>query len=164
MTDERYECVVACITQYQDRYYKLAYSYVKNKEEALDIVQNAVLRALENYSKLKNKAAAKTWLYRIVINEALRYLEKNRREILSGEEKMPETPYYEEAYERDDGVKKAVSSLPAELRTVIVLRYFEELSLKEIAEVTQTNLSTVKTRLYGAQRRLRDAMKEVASL
>lgn len=158
--DDKYECIVSCITENQERYYRLAYSYVKDRDSALDVVQNSVLRALQNCHKLNESAAVKIWLYRIVVNESIRYIGKNKREMPSEAPEGIESVYTERAYDRDDTVYKAVSKLPEEMRTVIVLRYFEELSLKEIAEITDTNLNTVKTRLYSSHRRLRKFLEE----
>ncbi len=76
MKRDSYESVVSCIIENQDRFYRLAFSYVQNADDALDAVQNAACKALENYRSMKNPKAVKTWLYRIVINESLLLLRK----------------------------------------------------------------------------------------
>ena len=58
----------------QERYYKVAFSYVKNREDALDIVHDAIVKALQSFHTLRNPAYAKTWFYRILINESLSFL------------------------------------------------------------------------------------------
>lgn len=161
-TDEKYELVVSCITENQDSLYRLAYSYTRERHSALDIVQNSVLRALEGYEKLRDTGAVKPWLFRIVVNEANRYMAKNKREIPSEPSELPEEAYIEKAYEKGDGnaVFEAVLHLPEDMKTVVILRYFEDMSLKEIAEATDTALSTVKSRLYAAHRRLEKTLEK----
>ena len=162
MKDKKYELVVSCITENQEMMYRLALSYAKERDGALDIVQNTVLKALKAYESLRTDDAVKGWLFRILVNEALRYVDKNKREIPSPREELPESEYREKAYDSDGGeVYDAVMRLPPELRTIVILRYFEELSLREISEATGINLNTVKTRLYTAHKRLREELKEV---
>ena len=162
-TEDKYKLTVSCITENEDNIYRLALSYVKDRDKALDIVQNTVLRALENYKKLRSGDSVKPWLFRIAVNEANRYMVKNGREIPKEASEMPEEPYIEKAYEKSEGsaVYEAVMLLPEEMRTVVILRYFEEFSLNEIAEATGANPSTVKSRLYAAHRRLERMLKEV---
>lgn len=69
-----YEMLVTYIVENQDKFYRLAFSYAHNQEDALDIVQNAVCKALENYQNLNNQRAIRTWMYRIVVNESLQLL------------------------------------------------------------------------------------------
>ena len=162
MKDRKYELIVSAITENQNSMYRLALSYAREKEGALDIVQNTILRALRSYQSLREEEAAKSWLFRILVNEAARFLDKNSFEIPSSGEEFPEGEYREKAYDSDGGeVYDAVMRLPAEFRTIVILRYFEELSLREISEATGINLNTVKTRLYTAHKRLREELKEV---
>ena len=163
MTNEKYELTVACITTNQDSIYRLAYSYTKDRDKAFDIVQNTVLRALENYERVKDSASLRSWLFRIAVNEANRYVVKNQREIPTESSDMPEETYIEKAYERGDesAVYEAVTRLPEDMKTVVILRYFEEMELKEISEATGAPLSTVKSRLYAAHRRIERMLKEV---
>ena len=62
----------------QHKFYRLAYSYVKNRDEALDLVQEAVVRALQKLSALRQPEYMKTWFYRILVNECLMYLRKRK--------------------------------------------------------------------------------------
>lgn len=159
MKQDRYDLTVEYILENQERSYRLAYSYIQEREGALDVVQNAVCRALEKCWDLKDPDAVASWFYRIVVNEALAYLRKNKKEVSTAPEELKEETYREPGYERADGTEedlyRRVLQLPPDMKTVVLLRYYEELSLKEIAQVTGTNLNTVKTRLYSALRRLR---------
>lgn len=155
MKKSKYDVIVEHILENQAKSYRIAYSYVPEKEAALDIVQNAICKALENYSSLRKEEAVKSWFYKILVNEAVQYIRKNRREISCEPEKIKEEVYVERAYEPGEEVYRKVCELPEQMRTVVLLHYFEQLTLKEIAEVTDTNLNTVKTRLYAALKRLK---------
>lgn len=159
MKKDIYDLLVEHIVANQEKYYRIAYCYVYNKDAALDIVQNAICKALEGYEKLRNEKAIKTWFYRIVINESLQYIRKNKREIAWEPSEMKEEAYYETAYEPADDVYHKVCALPEQMKTIVILHYFEQLTLKEIAEATGINLNTVKTRMYTALRQLKCEME-----
>ena len=76
-----YDQTVEYILDNQEKMYRLAYSYVQNKENALDVVQNAICTALEKCDSIRNPEALRTWIYRVVVNEALQLLRKGKREI-----------------------------------------------------------------------------------
>ena len=69
-----YERLIQYILENQDRFYRVAYSYTRHQEDALDVVQNAVCKALEAHESIKNEDAIRTWFYRILINECLTVL------------------------------------------------------------------------------------------
>ena len=164
MKQDQYSKIVSYITENQKMFYRLAYSYVQDRDAALDVVQNAACQALEKCWGVKNPSALKTWYYKIVVNEALQYLRKNRREISTQPEDMREEAYLEEGYDRADEdarVFAQVLKLPPDMKTVVLLRFYEQLSLAEIAGVTDTNLNTVKSRLYAALKKLRKSLEEM---
>lgn len=163
MTGNHYDQIVEYILANQDKFYRLAYSYIKNPDGAMDAVQSAICRALEKYRTLRDIKAVKTWFYRILVNECLMYLRKHEKEILldsEGFEGLNEgRVYIESAFEPGVEVLKLLDRLNPEVKTVILLYFFEELTLKEIAEITQTNLNTVKSRMYSGLRKLKGLMK-----
>lgn len=143
------------LVEEQARFYRLAYSYLKNREEALDAVQTAVCRALERQGSLRDAAAMKSWFFRILVNTCMDALrQRGRIAPLPQEEAGVLDPEPE-----DGSLARRVDALPPEQGTVIRLRFYEELTLKEISAVTGWNLSTVKTRLYTALRKLRISME-----
>ena len=149
------------IMENQNKYYRVAYCYVRNKEAALDIVQNTIVKVLENQDSIRNKKAVKTWIYRILINECLTELRKVKREIPYEPEQLKEDSYKEEFYDGGkEALFKAINTLPEKQKEVILLHYYEYLTLKEIAQITETNLSTVKTRLYSGLAKLKSILKE----
>ena len=153
-----YDCTVQYIIENQNKFYRLAYSYVQEEQAALDVVQNAICRALEGCFGLKNPLALKTWFYRILVNESLQYLRKRKKETTLTEEHTATLTYREE----DKRAYEAVIQLPEAMKNVVLLHYYEDLTLKQIAEITDTPLSTVKTRLYSALKKLKLTLKEEA--
>ena len=140
-----------------ESYYRLAFSYVHQEADAMDIVQEVAYKAMLKADTLKNEKFAGTWVYRIIINEAKEYLRKNRKEYAEPGER----PAEEERY-GDLELKEAVDQLPAEERELIILRFYEDKQLSEIAEILQENLSTVKSRLYRTLRKLREELEVMA--
>lgn len=148
------------LTQYlvenQAGFYRWAYGVLKNPDEALDAVQTAVCRALEHQDSLRNTGAVRTWFYRILMNVCNDALRQRDRVIPFPADLEPAREDPEPA---DDTLAQRVDALPPEVGTVIKLRFYEELTLKEISRITGQNLSTVKSRLYAGLKKLRIAME-----
>lgn len=138
----------------QARFYRLAYSYLHSREEALDAVQTAVCRALEKQDSLKDADAMRTWFYRILVNVCTDLLRQRKRVTLVPPEAL-DAGSYEDPLPEDGSLARRVNALPPEIASVIRLRFYEELSLQEISEVVNCPLSTVKTRLYTGLKKLR---------
>ncbi len=155
-----YERLIQYILENQDRFYRVAYSYTRHQEDALDVVQSAVCKALEAHKNIKNEDAIKTWFYKILINECLTVMKKRKRFLPADEVLGQEEVYYEKGYEQDDDMEKELDSLELDVQGIIKLRFFEELSLKEIASITGLNLNTVKTKLYRGLKQLKENMQE----
>lgn len=132
-------------------YYRLAYTYVRNEPDALDIVQESACRAIAECEKVKNPEHLSTWLYRIVINTALDFVRKHKREEAS--DSLPE-PVWEDHYE-DMDLMELLMSLDEKSRTILILRYFEDRTLEDIASICGENINTVKARLYRTLKKLR---------
>lgn len=155
-----YEKLIQYILENQDRFYRVAYSYTRHQEDALDVVQSAVCKALGAYENIKNADAIKTWFYRILINECLTVIKKRKRVFLTADDFEWEEVYYEKGYEQDDDIEKELDKLELDVQGIIKLRFFEELSLKEIASITGLNLNTVKTKLYRGLKQLKENIQE----
>ena len=132
-------------------FYRIAFSYVRNEADAQDIVQESAYKAIFHARKLKKPEYARTWICRIVINEAVSFLRKSKRE--QTEPMDRELPGQEKEDMTD--LRNAVEKLAPEEKTVIILRYFEDMKLEEIAEVCEESLSTVKSRLYRTLKKLK---------
>lgn len=131
--------------------YRLAYSYTHNEEDAMDVVQESAYRAIRYSGQVKQPEYVKTWLCRIVINTACTYL-KERSNIVPLSELQENAK--EDTYQ-DFDMLGALSNLEERERTIIILRYFEDRKLSEIAEILEENLNTVKSLLYRALKKLK---------
>ena len=139
------------LTDNYERYYRLAYSYMRNEDDALDVVQESAYRAIRDCRKVRNKDYLSTWIYRIVVNTALDMLRRKKKETTT--EELPEIPV-EDQY-RDLELRTVLNRLDDKSRTIILLRYFEDLKLEDIADIVGDNLNTVKARLYRSLKKLR---------
>ncbi|MFD1205555.1 MULTISPECIES: RNA polymerase sigma factor [Sporosarcina] len=158
--DEKFELVEAFIVEHQHAHYRLAYSYVKNKENALDIVQEAILKALRSVDRLSEVQYLKTWFYRIIVNTAIDFIRKHQRVTVMDDEILTVHLPASDNQVTDFDLQEAVDHLPPTYKTIIILRFFEDLKIEEIADITGDNVNTVKTRLYTALRKLRVDMGE----
>ena len=116
---------------------------------------------MEHYETLKNEDAVRTWFYRIVVNESMAFLKKNRREIPTEDGFAAEIPYYEAGYEAEGDIYEEINRMELDVQNIMKLRFYEELSLKEIAEITRMNLNTVKAKLYRGLKLLKLNIQEV---
>ena len=136
--------------------YRLAYSYVRNEEDALDIVQESVYKAIKNAGKVQQEAYIRTWILRIVMNTAVDLIRSRKNE--TGLEEAGETGK-EDTYQDFDTLE-ALKILEPREKAVIVLRFFEDQKLEDIARTLQENTNTVKTILYRSLKKLRVELTE----
>jgi RNA polymerase sigma-70 factor (ECF subfamily) len=134
-----------------DKYYRLAYSYVKNEQDALDIVQESAYRVIKDLDQLKERNYLSTWIYRIVINNAIDSLRKKKRETVS---LLEVELVHEDQYQEEDPLA-LLSTLEDKDRALVILKYLEDWKLEEISEIMEMNISTVKSRLYRALKKLK---------
>lgn len=139
------------------KYYRIAYSYVKNEHDALDIVGEAAYRGLKNLHALRAQESLDSWLTRIVVNAAVDYARGNRRVVPCEDAVLERAAVQEEDLIPEDSLDlfAALDALSEKDRACVILRYFEEYSFPGISQVLQEPESTVKSRLYRALRKMR---------
>lgn len=138
-----------------EKFYRLAYSYVKNEDDAMDIVQESVCKALTAKRTLHTEQYLQAWCYRIVINTAIDVLRKKKKESIGVEEYLlSEKGQNDRNYENVE-VMELLAKLKEKDRVVLILRYFEDMKLEDIAQVTGEKVSTIKSRLYRALKQLK---------
>jgi len=139
--------------QNRERFYRIAYSYVGNEAEALDVVSDAIVKALEKGDSLKDRNAMATWAYRILVHAATDSLRKNKRVVYLDDVRQQD-PGQPDVYLNLD-LMAALRRLPDAQRIVVVLHFLEQMTLDETAAALGEHLSTVKSRLYKALKILR---------
>lgn len=140
------------IAEYQVYLYKTAFLYVKNEADSLDAVQECVMRGLLAIGKLKEPQYFKTWITRILLNCIWQGKKQTQTVALEEyREKGVENYLIEEKVDLYD----AIDSLKEQYKTVVILFYFQELKIKEIARIMEIPEGSVKAYLYRAKKQLR---------
>lgn len=159
------------ILKYQKQLFSTVFNIVKDEDLAMDIVQEAFLKAYEGLPNLRNKDQFYPWIKRIAINESLMKFDRNKRFVDMYNEDQDEDDYFfnsitdetnpekellEEEIRRY--IRKYVDSLPSKLRTVIILREVEDMSYEEIADILQIPIGTVRSRLFNARQIIKERL------
>ena len=142
--------------------FRIAMSILKNRDDADDAVCEIVEKAYESIHKLNNCNYFKTWIIRILINQANTEYQRRSKIIFLND--IGSEPQYEDAYDLgNDELNTAVANLSLDLRTVITLYYFQDMRIKEIASVLKIPQGTVKWRLSKAKSVLKERLSEAPS-
>jgi len=157
------------VTRHRDRIFARALSMMRNEEEAIDLSQEAWVKAWQRLEQFQGESSFTTWITRIVINLCLDQLRKQKRQRAESIEEMDEetggverqmpvvTVNPTERLERGElrqRIDRALDQLSHEHRTVLVLHEFEEMEYKEIAKTMGCSIGTVMSRLFYARRKL----------
>ncbi|ADU28457.1 RNA polymerase sigma factor SigW [Evansella cellulosilytica] len=160
---------------YKDKVYQIAYRMLGNVHEAQDVAQEAFLRAYVNIESYDTNRKFSTWLFRIATNLAIDRIRKKKPDFhledkvagtedldyysqFATEDKLPEEKVVQ--YETQDWVQKEIMALPPKYRSAIILKYIEDLSLKEISNILNLPVATVKTRIHRGREALRKRLRE----
>ncbi|MCP4645180.1 MAG: sigma-70 family RNA polymerase sigma factor [bacterium] len=168
------------VRRHKDRLYNVVYRFLGNREDALDVCQEAFVRAYRSIDGFKGNAKVYTWLYSIAANLArnrlrdggrkgrnrgtsLEVLQETAPGVLRESEGRTPSPRAEaEGSELQELLQQCLEELPDHYRMAFVLRTFEDLSYEEVAEIVGCPVGTVKSRLNQARRMLRDRLSELS--
>jgi RNA polymerase sigma-70 factor (ECF subfamily) len=150
------------VERYQLPMYRTAAGIVDSPDQAKDVTQNGFIKAWKKLDSFNSDYRFFSWLYRIIINEALNHCRGNDKTVTLSSVVTNETTPHQKVVtaEETSQVKKAIQQLKPHYRTVIHLRHFEELSYKDIASVLDIEPKTVKSRLYTARSNLREIISD----
>ncbi|WP_366561273.1 RNA polymerase sigma factor SigW [Bacillus velezensis] len=161
---------------YKDKIYQLCYRMLGNVHEAEDIAQEAFIRAYVNIDSFDINRKFSTWLYRIATNLTIDRIRKKKPDYyldaevagaegltmysqIAADGVLPEEAVL--SLELSDTIQKKILKLPDKYRTVIVLKYIDELSLIEIGEILNIPVGTVKTRIHRGREALRKQLRDL---
>lgn len=153
--------------QYGDELKRIAFLYVNDVNQCEDIIQEVFISCYNNLNQFKNDSTYKTWLYRITINKCKDYLRKWSfrniiyRPVMQAINRDPvESPQqiYEKSFESHE-IINSLSNLSAKYKEVLILFYYQEMTLKEISEITHTKVNTVKSRLTRGRKLLKEELE-----
>ena len=137
-----------------DNAYRFAYTYAKNQPDAEDILNDSVLKAVKAINNLKNPEKIKPWFYRIIANTAITFLADRKKMIFTDFSESEALLKTEDDYSASS-VESIIKNLPEKYKTIVVLRFCEDMQIADIARVLSLNENTVKTRLYSALKKLK---------
>lgn len=161
---------------YKDKVFQLCYRILGNRHEAEDMAQEAFIRAYVNIASFNIDLKFSTWLYRIATNLCIDRIRKKKPDYyldaevsgtdgltmysqIASDTILPEDEV--ENLELQETIQREITKLPEKYRSVIVLKYIEELSLNEISEILDIPLGTVKTRIHRGREALRHQLRNV---
>lgn len=166
------------VAENESKIFNVIFSFVGNYDDALDLTQETFICAFQNLKNFRQESSISTWLYTIAINLCKKSHNKRKRalsifinsidnvdehlnnqatEIQSLDEKI-------EINEQQLLIRQVISSLPKRYKSVIILKYLQELSYEEIAEIVGCNVGTVKSRLSRAKDKLKPKLKKIVEV
>ncbi|MGV2941720.1 sigma-70 family RNA polymerase sigma factor [Mesobacillus sp. LC4] len=160
------ELLEELITKYGTELKRLAYLYVRDHSVAEDILQEVFVSCYRNLNHFRNDSSYKTWLVKITVNKCKDHFKRwDFRNLvykaqvefgLLSDDTSPEQSYFSEV--KESLLVQEVFKLPFKLREVIILFYYEELSIEEISTTLEVNVNTIKSRLHRARKKLKESL------
>ncbi|ETI67317.1 sigma-70 family RNA polymerase sigma factor [Neobacillus vireti] len=148
----------------KEKLYKIAYVYLRNEDDALEVFQETIYKAFESLSKLKNDEYFSTWMTRILINSAINLLRKKKQVVPINKEvleNISDTSSFNSDVQID--LLKAMEEIEEKYKTVLLLRYYQDYTVKQIASMLKCPEGTVKTNIRRGLDKLKEKMKGVYS-
>lgn len=166
------------VSKYQQRILNLVGRFVRNPSDAMDVTQEAFLKAYRALPKFRGDSAFYTWMYRIAVNTAKNYLAVQSRRPMEADQDYDEIEQIDSSGvlrdqatpehmllrdEIQDTVIRAIEELPEDLRTAIMLREVEGLSYEDIAAVMECPIGTVRSRIFRAREAIDKQLKPLVT-
>jgi RNA polymerase sigma-70 factor (ECF subfamily) len=160
--------------RYHKKVYRIAYGVVRQREEALDIVQEVFIKLFRSIKNFKGRSHFYTYLYRMVMNTAIDHARKTGKQFISSlneegsfqpsdeVEKGPERILLHK--EAEEKLKWAMEKLPAEQKAALIFRAVENLSYQEMAEAMGCSIGTVMSRLHYGRKKMQELLKDYVGL
>ena len=145
---------------YSQELMNISYGYTKSRDDSLDIIQNVFTKLVNNPKQFNNLNEEKYWLIRITINECKDFLRKKSKRPIINADLVNSFSNYDSETENLHYIADVVKTLPEKYRVVIILFYWDSLSIKEIAKVLKVSDDAVKKRLERARKLIKIEMEE----
>ncbi|WP_077247781.1 sigma-70 family RNA polymerase sigma factor [Bacillus sp. FJAT-27225] len=147
------------IKKEQTKLYKIAFSYVRNEQDALDIVQDSIIKGFKGFEKLNDKQYFSTWMTRILLNTAMDYLKRKRDVVLL------DPTWFNPGISQENSTITALDladvfeKLKPEQKTLILLRYYYGYSIPEIAKIVDKPVGTIKSQLHRTLQSIKEKLE-----
>jgi RNA polymerase sigma-70 factor (ECF subfamily) len=168
------EALKEIFDKYHNKVYRIAFGVVRQREEALDVVQEVFIKLFRSIKNFKGRSHFYTYLYRMVMNTAIDHKRKTGKQFMSSldeegsfepsdeAEKGPERILLQK--ELEERVKLAMDKLPDEQKAALIFRDVEGLSYQEMAEAMGCSIGTVMSRLHYGRKRMQESLKDYVKL
>ncbi|WP_342430312.1 sigma-70 family RNA polymerase sigma factor [Neobacillus sp. FSL H8-0543] len=158
--DEAFEQLISSVRY---KLYRTAYSYLRNEQDALDIYQETIYKAYTSIKTLKNPASFQSWIVKILVFKSIDFIRKESRHFTTDDVEIFAELISKEnidyiAHSMD--LSEAFKFLDPKYKTIILLRYYHDLSIKEIANIMDYPEGTVKSHLNRAKKELKPILRE----
>lgn len=144
----------------KEKFYKIAYCYLKNSDLALDAISEASYKGFLNIGKLKESDYFDTWLCKILINECLQMIRKNKRIVPLECQRLEFNAYTEDGIEERLDLHRALDKLSKDEKNILILKYFGDYTFSSISKMIDRSENTVKTKHYRAINKVRKLLME----
>ena len=156
--------------KYQERLYWHIRRMVYEHEDANDVIQNTFIKVYRSIHKFQRNSKLYTWLYRIATNESITYINRKKKKVTSSiddeeyaiAERLSADPYFD-GDEVQIRLQQAIHTLPDKQRLVFQMRYFDEMSYKDISEVLDTSVGALKASYHHAEKKVEQFFREGGS-
>lgn len=145
----------------KEKLFKIAYIYLKNKDDAMDVIHESIVKAYSKLSNIKDLDSIDKWFIRVLVNTSIDYIRKNSKTVLMEDKDME--VLVNRSKEEGDGFNLLIENLDEELRLIIVLKYFHGYKIREISEILNLKESQVKNKIHKALNLLRKEIEEEES-
>lgn len=154
---------VELFSLYKENLYKIAFMYLKNEQDALDAINDTVYKAYINIKKIKNPDLFKTWITRILINSAIDKLKKAKNVIYIDDYREVENLSISESelvLDAKFDLFNAIDNLDIKFKNIIILRYFQDMTISEIAALLKMPEGTVKVYLHRGLKKMKSELSK----
>ncbi|WP_243278621.1 sigma-70 family RNA polymerase sigma factor [Clostridium sp.] len=142
----------------RQKFYRIAYSYVKNEQEALEIVSDAMYKGLVHLKDLREMDYFITWMTRIIINTSLETLRKKSK-LTQYEDYMAEVKVEETGQDQNLDLYHAINMLDPDEKSYVILKYFEERTYREMSDILEMPQSTIKSKIYRSLEKMKSYLE-----
>ncbi|OWR76001.1 RNA polymerase sigma70 [Porphyromonas gingivalis SJD4] len=156
------ESFTPLVERYSDMLYALLCRLLQDEEDAADLLQDTFVKAFRHIGRFDGRSSFSTWIYRIAYNEAIDHLRRRKAYVADRVEELPDVPDedLEPSGEDPELLQQALDSLPAADKALLLMFYSDDLSVRDIAEVTGMSESNVKVKLHRLRTKLYKMMRK----
>lgn len=157
---EKEELFNSLVIPLKTKLYKTGMAILKNDDDCVDAIQNALFSAYQNLEKLENEQYFATWMTRIMINKCYDIIKNNKKVIYLNEQMENRDDFYYDTYKEESELERALNCIDQDLKVVAVLYYYDGFSIKEISQMCNIPEGTAKSRLARCRDKLYHLLKE----